>query len=89
MTQYRTSGERLKALLGGRMSWLDALLLGGFAVAALVLGLVFFTAFLALFSVLALVAWARSLWVRRRLKQAPHPRVIEGEYRIIHRHERD
>jgi hypothetical protein len=89
MAQFRTSSDRLRALLGGRIGWLDALLLGGFAVAALALGLVFFTAFLALFSVLALVAWARALWVRHRFKQAPRPRVIEGEYRVVRRHEGD
>jgi membrane protein implicated in regulation of membrane protease activity len=89
MRQYGTSNERLASLLRGRVGWLDGLLLGGFAVAALVLGLLFFTAFVALFSVLAVVGWVRWRWARRRVSQTRGPRVIEGRYTIVRHQDPD
>jgi hypothetical protein len=85
MAQSRAHARRLTDLVQARIGWLDGLLLGGFALAVLVLGLLFFTVFLALFSVLALIGWARLRWSRRRVKRAASPRVIEGEYTVVRR----
>ncbi len=85
MAQSRAHARRLTDLVQARIGWVDALLLGGFALAVLVVGLLFFTVFLALFSILALIGWARWRWSRRRAKQAPSLRVIEGEYTVVRR----
>ncbi len=75
-------------------SWLSYLIMLPFVVGAVVVGFFFFTALLALFSVIVSLVALRFWWLRRKLRrqaagQGPAPRsgrdggALEGEYIVI------
>lgn len=70
--------------------WRSYLLLAPLLVASVVLGVFFFTLFMALFAVAALVFGARLWWLRRKLRKAAaagaagQPAVLDGEYTVVH-----
>jgi hypothetical protein len=86
---------------GGRFStgsWLSYLIVLPFMLGAVVVGIFFFTAFLALFTLAVLAVAVRFWWLRRKLRrhtasgasatrQPGRSGVLEGEYVVVSKRE--
>lgn len=84
---------------GGRLpagGWLSFIMVLPLVIGALLVGIFFFTAFLALFSLVLLAVGARFWWMRRKLRRAAtttrgtpagqnRSSALEGEYVVIGR----
>ena len=83
MTQYRryTAGEIFG--VSPARSWLSYLILVPAALAAVLLAVFFFAAFLAVFALAALVFSVRLWWLRRKLRKAADDHTLEGEYTVV------
>ena len=64
-------------------SWVSYLILVPAALAAVLLAMFFFAAFLAVFALAALVFSVRLWWLRRKLRKAADSHTLEGEYQVV------
>ncbi|MDE2088737.1 MAG: hypothetical protein KGJ12_01810 [Gammaproteobacteria bacterium] len=83
MTQYRrhTVGEIFG--VSPARSWVSYLIMVPAALAAVLLAMFFFAAFLAVFALAALVFSVRLWWLRRKLRKAADGHTLEGEYTVV------
>lgn len=83
MTRYRryTVGETFG--VSPARSWVSYLILVPATLAAVLLAMFFFAAFVAVFALAALVFSVRLWWLRRKLRKAADRHTLEGEYRVV------
>ena len=63
-------------------SWLGRLVAAGGTIALILLAVFFFTVFLTVFAVLAVVIIARILWAQHQTSQKTSEHVIDAEYTV-------
>lgn len=78
----RTSTEESVRVLSGS-SWLHYLIMLPVLIAAVLLAIFFFAAFLALFVLAAISLGLRFWWLRRKLRTTPGAQTLEGDYVVI------